>query len=347
MQYQVTKEKSAEYLRLAVHHMTQQEAAFHPVSYAVWYEYASGEHARLIEEVNLLIEKEKKLTEKSTARLFSQHIAGINEAGAQAIVDRFSRVMTDITTTTTQTGKHTTQFKKALEDWSEEIQQLDRETSVDIEALLNHTESMQGSIHQLQEKLESSADEMTRLKDEIIQARQEAMSDGLTGLINRKGFDAALGRCLTQQLETLEESPETTCLLIADIDFFKRINDSYGHLFGDKVIKAVAQILRAAGAEHHTAARYGGEEFVLLLPETSLAAAEKIAEDIRKKVEQITIKNSVSQAQISNITISLGLTPYIAGESPESFISRADKALYASKAKGRNQVTVIHETAAA
>ncbi len=59
MQYQVTKEKSAEYLRLAVHHMTQQEAAFHPVSYAVWYEYASGEHARLIEEVNLLIEKKK------------------------------------------------------------------------------------------------------------------------------------------------------------------------------------------------------------------------------------------------------------------------------------------------
>ncbi|MDP8567514.1 GGDEF domain-containing protein [Methylophilus aquaticus] len=347
MQYQVTKEKSAEYLRLAVNHMTQQDAAFHPVSYAVWYEYASGEHAKLIEEVDALIEKEKKLNEKSTTRLFQHHIAKIDDAGAQAIIDRFSQVMTDISSSTSKAGEDTTQFKNALQSWSDKIQQRDHTSDLNLQAILNQTLNMQGSINNLQSKLETSAEEMVRLKDEITKARQEAISDGLTGLINRKGFDAALGQCLSSyelQLDNLQKPP---CLLLADIDYFKKINDSYGHLFGDKVIKAVAQILQSAGAAHQTAARYGGEEFVLLLPETSLEIAEKIAEDIRKKVEKITIKNSVSQAQISNITISLGVTPYLHGESPESFISRADQALYASKAKGRNQVTVISKTMSA
>ncbi|EEF25477.1 conserved hypothetical protein [Ricinus communis] len=168
-----------------------------------------------------------------------------------------------------------------------------------------------------------------------MKAKQEAISDGLTGLMNRKGFDSALHQCL-------DTGPaEETCVMIADIDFFKKVNDSYGHLFGDKVIQAVARILKTVSGNLYTAARYGGEEFVLLLPHTSMDIAHEIAENIRRQVAAITIKNNVTQRLISNITISMGVTAYHPGESADSFITRADQALYTSKAQGRNQVTML------
>jgi len=174
-----------------------------------------------------------------------------------------------------------------------------------------------------------------------MKAKQEAISDGLTGLMNRKGFDTALHQCLDTPAN------EDTCLMIADIDFFKKVNDSYGHLFGDKVIQAVARILKTVSGNVYTAARYGGEEFVLLLPHTSVDIAKEIAENIRRQVAAITIKNNVTQRLISNITISMGVTAYHPGESADSFITRADQALYTSKAQGRNQVTMVNEELAA
>ncbi len=341
MQYEITKEKSAEYLRQAIHHMSQQDAAFHPVSYAVWYEYSSGEHARLIDEVNDLIEKEKKLNEKSTAHLFHKHIAATDPDSAKVLVERFNQVVTDITTSTKQAGQETSQFKKSLDAWSGEIQQLEPQLGAQLGSLLSDTLQMQSAMHGLQHKLESSLEEISDLKSEIMKAKQEAISDGLTGLMNRKGFDSALHQCL----DTLPD--QETCLVIADIDFFKKVNDSYGHLFGDKVIQAVARVLKTVSGNLYTAARYGGEEFVLLLPHTSMETAREIAENIRRQVAAITIKNNVSQRLISNITISLGLTAYHPGESVDSFITRADQALYTSKAKGRNRVTMIDDALAA
>ncbi|WP_018986459.1 GGDEF domain-containing protein [Methylophilus methylotrophus] len=335
MQYEISKEKSAEYLRQAIHHMSMQDAAFHPVSYAVWYEYSSGEHQRLIEEVNTLIEKEKKLNEKSTTDVFNKHIASIDPDSAKVLVERFNQVVTDISTSTAKAGQDSTQFSKALNAWSEEIQQLDARLGAQLGSLVSETVHMQSSMHQLQQKLESSLHEIDELKHEIIKAKQEAISDGLTGLMNRKGFDVTLKECLENQPQ------EDVCLVIADIDFFKKVNDSYGHLFGDKVIQAVANVLKKISGDFNTAARYGGEEFVLLLPHTTIEAAKEIAENIRRQVAAISIKNSVTQRLISNITISLGVTTYQPGETSHSFIARADQALYTSKAHGRNKVTLL------
>jgi diguanylate cyclase len=337
MLYEISKEKSAEYLRQAIHHMSEQDAAFHPVSYAVWYEYSSGEHARLIEEVNSLIEKEKKLNEKSTSHLYNKHIASMDADSAQVLIDRFNQVIIDMTSSTQQADKDTTVFRKALDAWSGEIHHLDAELSIKLAPLLSETLQMQTSMYSLQTQLESSLKEISDLKSEIMKAKQEAISDGLTGLINRKGFDSALHQCL----DTV--ATDETCLVIADIDFFKRVNDSYGHLFGDKVIQAVARILKTISGNLYTAARYGGEEFVLLLPHTNVEIANEIAETIRRQVSAIKIKNNVTQRLISNITVSLGVTAYQPGESVDSFISRADQALYTSKAHGRNQVTLLTE----
>ena len=342
MQYEISKEKSAEFLRQAIQHMSMQDAAFHPVSYAVWYEYSSGEHAHLIDEVNSLIEKEKKLNEKSTAQLFNKHIASLDADSAQSIVDRFNHVVSDISASTVKAGQETSQFRKTLDAWSGELQQLDGEVARHMGDLLSETANIQHSMHTLQHQLHSSLQEIADLKNEIIKAKQEAISDGLTGLMNRRGFDVAL----KQSLESAS-AHEDTCLIIGDIDFFKRVNDTYGHLFGDKVIQAVARIMKAVSGNRYTAARYGGEEFVLLLPHTSLETAREVAENIRQHVANISIKNNVTSKLISNVTISLGVTAYQPGETSDSFLNRADQALYTSKAQGRNQVTMITEELAA
>ncbi|MFN3883465.1 MAG: GGDEF domain-containing protein [Rhodocyclaceae bacterium] len=162
------------------------------------------------------------------------------------------------------------------------------------------------------------------------------MIDGLTGLTNRRGFDAKLAACLD------EASDEVIgpSLLMIDIDHFKRINDSYGHLFGDKVIRSIATILRDNVKGRDVAARYGGEEFVVLLRDTPLAGAETLAEKIRRLVERSRIKRIGSDEVLSTLTVSLGIACRLPGESGEALIARADAALYRSKQNGRNRVTV-------
>jgi diguanylate cyclase len=105
--------------------------------------------------------------------------------------------------------------------------------------------------------------------------------------------------------------------------------------------------MKTVSADLYTSARYGGEEFVMLLPHTSLDTAREVAESIRQHVANISIKNNVTSKLISNVTISLGLTAYQPGETAESFLNRADQALYTAKAKGRNQVTLIADEALA
>ena len=195
---------------------------------------------------------------------------------------------------------------------------------------------MLGSMTSLRGRLDDSRREIEQLRQEVDKAREDALADGLTGLSNRKGFDKALAACLS----AAEPEDEGPSLLITDIDFFKRVNDTYGHLFGDKVIRAVAQILKDNVKGKDTAARYGGEEFVILLPDTPVEGARHLAEKVRATVERCRIKRTDNNQAVANITVSLGVASYREGESANEFMARAESALYDSKNQGRNRVTV-------
>ena len=127
---------------------------------------------------------------------------------------------------------------------------------------------------------------------------------------------------------------------MADIDHFKQVNDTYGHVFGDKVIQAVATILKHNVKGKDTAARYGGEEFVVLLPDTPIEGAHQLAENIRSLVASARVRKSMEDWAPAGFSVSLGVANYRVGESVADFIARADAALYASKSAGRNRVTV-------
>jgi diguanylate cyclase len=336
LHYDDSLEKSAEYLRQAIQLMSRQKAALHPVTYAVWYEYVAGRNQALRQAIDSLTQNGKQLDEAATNALFRKHVAELDEATAQRVTTGLQKVMADISQSTSQAGDQADQFGSVLAKWTESAGGVETDQDHGVGTLLDHTRRMQGAIGALKGKLDDSHREIEQLRQEVKRAREDALADGLTGLANRKAFDMALATCLAGT-GNQETGPS---LLITDIDFFKKVNDSYGHVFGDKVIKAVAQILKDNVKGKDTAARFGGEEFVVLLPETPVNGAAQLAERIRGMVERLRIKRLDKNEAIASITVSLGVATYRKGETPSEFIARADTALYDAKHNGRNKVCV-------
>ena len=336
MDYHDSIERSAEYLRLALPLMSKQAAALTPVSYAVWYDYVSGRNAALKTRVDELTREGSPLDDEVTKDLFRRHVAALDEELAQRVSHGFQKIMADVSKSAAEAGSDAGQFGNALEKWSAGLTQSADADATNLAALLGQTRQMQHSISTLKNRLDESHSEIDRLRQEVVRARQESLADGLTGLTNRRGFDQALADCLTEKDET-RHGPS---LLITDIDHFKRINDSYGHLFGDKVLRTIAQVVKDSVKGRDTAARYGGEEFAILLPDTPIEGARTLAEQIRTKVERCRIKRSGSEDAIDAITISIGVTAHRAGEEAHDFVARADGALYHAKNQGRNRVAV-------
>lgn len=171
------------------------------------------------------------------------------------------------------------------------------------------------------------------------QIRELATTDGLTGLNNHRtfqqAFDAMLGRA--------DRRGGQMALLLTDIDHFKRLNDNYGHPFGDEVLKGVARVLATAVRKIDLAARYGGEEFAVLLEDAEPEGAAQMAERIRSEVEQLTFTHEKGPVKV---TLSIGVATFPAdGREKATLIENADQALYTAKHGGRNQVVAFTEVA--
>ncbi len=171
--------------------------------------------------------------------------------------------------------------------------------------------------------------EKERLQKELAHM---AMYDALTDILSRR---ALLEQAEVERQRTKRYGRDLSFLMI-DIDHFKKVNDTYGHLIGDVVLREVAQTLKKQTRRSDFVGRYGGEEFLIILPETSIEKALILAEKLRKQVSELTFP--VGGQVLKDITISIGATEYEDDPNIEKFINRSDKWLYAAKQNGRNQV---------
>ena len=162
---------------------------------------------------------------------------------------------------------------------------------------------------------------------------QYATLDALTNLNNRRQFEVRL----KQEIATTKRQKNPLCAMMVDIDFFKKVNDTYGHASGDAVLRTVASIIKEHLRESDIPSRYGGEEFAVLLPYTHIEEAKIVGERLRKAVETTPIP--IDKKNI-NVTISMGLAEFDVKESGEELFKRADSALYEAKEGGRNRVCV-------
>jgi diguanylate cyclase (GGDEF)-like protein len=167
---------------------------------------------------------------------------------------------------------------------------------------------------------------------ELHQERErQAVTDGLTGIANRRSFNDNLSR----EFERARRYHESLSLIMVDLDHLKKINDTYGHQAGDEAIKTIGRVLKHSSRSIDLAARYGGEEFCLLLPNTELDMAEQLAERLRRLINEVSIDG------VGNITASLGVASYpVHADNPDSLFQKADEALYVAKQAGRNNVKV-------
>lgn len=179
--------------------------------------------------------------------------------------------------------------------------------------------------------------EVSDRRAELIAANQQlseaALIDPLTGIFNRRGFVAEA----ELEIKRVFRHGRSFCIVLADVDHFKSINDRLGHLCGDRVLTALATTLQGAMRGSDRLARWGGEEFILLLPETSIAGAAVVAEKLREQVAQTLIPYEGERVRA---TMTFGVVLFRRGESLDACIARADRALYQGKHDGRNRVVV-------
>jgi len=170
------------------------------------------------------------------------------------------------------------------------------------------------------------------------QMKNLAITDELTGLYNFRYLQDRL----KEEVKRAQRYERSLALIMADIDYFKNYNDAFGHPEGNKVLKILANILKANVREIDMVGRYGGEEFIIILPEADKEEAREIAERIRLKVERYRFMNSKGHSDEKKVTLSLGVTScFQESISPEGLIYKVDQALYQAKRKGRNRVEVI------
>lgn len=336
MRYEQDRNASGEILRLLIQKMASHPAAFTPLNYTVWYEFVTGINPALGQALSKLLDSGSLLDDKTVEKLYTKYISEFNSDEHQ---DRLQLLLGQIAEFTQETNNQAHHFGDSLQIYGDTLKQ-----NLDVpklDALINDiagdTTKMRGSIQSLQVELESSQQQVEKLRKELQSARGEALSDPLTGVLNRRGFEGVAKQAFNDQ-SVLDKG---VCLLMVDIDHFKKINDTYGHLFGDKIIRAIAETLKSKIRGQDAVARLGGEEFAVLLTETDVMGARVVAESVRQSVERGKIRRIDSQEAVSGITISIGVSAYSNGSSIVDLLDQADKALYISKGEGRNRTTVF------
>lgn len=308
-----------------------------PLNYYVWYQYLKGDNPPFRQEMDAIINDEYGYNDRDGRRLYEEYLAEEQEASSD--FDRAFRRLINL-------------MIQKMNAWSEKLENHTRELddcanslnepNLDTEQLRRITDTMRSTAHSInqsnrafqQEMLNSTA-EVKKLRSELLAAQTAALTDELTEIGNRKAFNNALQELMLEAAA----HPQSLCLILSDIDHFKKFNDTYGHLIGDSVLRYYANIIKKGQGKNEVICRYGGEEFAILLAETTLERAKARAEEIRSAIEAATLKRKNANEPLTKITASFGVAQYHGeSDSAETFIQRADKALYEAKHQGRNRV---------
>ena len=222
-------------------------------------------------------------------------------------------------------------YGKALQDNSAQFQSGANNEAI-LERLITLTKSMVEKARDAERELKDRNDAVRNLKSSLADARVKADTDMLTGLSNRRAFERALGAACARA----ESGATTVSLAICDLDHFKTINDRFGHITGDRVLKLVSDILQTHCGAHANVCRFGGEEFVILFEGMSVEDAYDLVEAAKIDLGDRHLVKRESKEEIGRVTFSAGLAGFAQASSPEALLHIADLALYEAKANGRD-----------
>ena len=306
-----------------------------PTNYALWYTYVANESPELNTAIDQVLDNKLQLSEIKAKELYRNYISEQQEVNAWDLRQSVEAMLIELSQSLIDTRSETNNFKSTMDNCMDDLAKVEKEgLSVEevmglVRNLVKETKSIRGSTMAFNSALSDAQKEIAQLRGKLEASQQEAMYDALTGLCNRRYFDEELA---AQALQ-----PDL-CLIVVDLDHFKKINDSHGHIMGDLVLKATAKKLQASCRDGAQAFRFGGEEFVVLVPNANIGKARQMAESMRRAIEKIGVKDKRSGEVLGDITASMGVAQLEKGMNPLALIEKADKLMYQAKELGRNRV---------
>jgi len=324
--------------RTALAELAGQGAPVSPANYELWTAYLCGAFPELNREIEKHVSGGAALTDEVRDALFEKYFAKTRLsaeilAASAGIARELDEVVSGLRSAGKASGGYANELRNAatrLDDTSDAASF--REI---VRNLADATRKIAQHNLELEQQMQASSRHVAALQATLQEVRVEALTDGLTGLANRKHFD----HFMAKRIAEADRDQGDLCLILCDIDHFKRVNDTWGHQVGDQVIRFVASVMQAQAKNDQLCARYGGEEFAILLPRVSLQHATQLAERIGAAVREKQLTRRSTGEVIGRITVSFGVAKYVQGEPGEEWVSRADACLYDSKRGGRDRVT--------
>ncbi len=308
-----------------------------PENYELWFVYYSRSVPEVVRVMDGIIESGQKINDYICGEVYSRFLSDLrNEEAVRNAGEQVQNAIHNVSGMVEGVKNATQTYGNTLSDVNTKIGIA--KTQDELKAVMSvaseSTRSMMQQNQRLEEMLRESSQIMDELKRDLEHVRREAMTDGLTGLANRKSFDSEIDRVM----QDASERRAVFSLLMLDIDYFKSFNDNFGHQVGDQVLRLVARTLKDGLKGKDIAARYGGEEFSIVLPDTDLSGAVIVGNALRKAVAGKDVINRSTGKVLGRITLSVGVAEFAGEKTAEQLIVRADEALYTAKHNGRNQV---------
>jgi diguanylate cyclase len=329
--------------RRAMDAMVQHKVWPTPQNYEIWLHWASSPQSPLAHEIDRLTSAGEAFTDAACEDLASRFLSRGELSGAlRDAGDQLSRELESVSKAIQAAHLSNEAYDVTLADAGAELQNAAPASLQKlVTGLADATRKAQHQTRQLQKQLQESTSEVAKLRDNLAEVRRDAATDGLTGLGNRKAFDATLDQAIALHAKSVRP----LSLAVIDIDHFKRFNDTWGHQTGDQVLRFVASVLaRFCDEPPRFAARYGGEEFAMIFPGESAGHIQPLLQEVLEEIASRILRRRSTNEELGSITVSIGLAELRPRETGHDLVERADAALYASKRGGRNRLTNAGKT---
>jgi diguanylate cyclase len=305
-----------------------------PSHYELVYGYLTEIDRKLVEAVDRAIACESRLTAEAAELILAEVRTDMSAEMLAGLIDKAQNGLSDIAGVAKQSRADAKAYGQALENHAADLRGSDSEKVVD--TLVKLTSSMIEKTRAAEQQLREASRQMNELRGSLAEARRVAESDALTGLANRRAFEAKLRRAVAHA----REAGKPLALAFCDIDHFKKINDTHGHDVGDRILKFVAQRLASVSSNNCYVARHGGEEFVMLFQDTEADAASRVVDGVRADLQDRRLIAKQSGEAIGQVSFSAGVAALAPGENGRQMLRAADQALYRAKREGRNRVVI-------
>ncbi len=329
--------QAAEYLRQVIPMLSKHKLAPTPINYSIFYCYLSGYSQALNEIIDTLIGEKKPFSIVIMLELYEKYINGGAPLDQQEKIQQsLEKVIFNISEEIMHANNGAGEFDNVINKHADTLSSTTdpQTTALILQQIMQDTRAMVKENQTTQARMQETSAEISQMKAELKAVRASAEKDSLTGLKNRGAFDKAI------DIAVYSQKKADTTLIMLDIDHFKRVNDNFGHLVGDRIIRYVSAIItQIIGSKQHIA-RYGGEEFAILLTGLAIADVTTLANKIRTAMCNSKLQRKDRGETIGKVTVSAGIAILNHDDNVDSFIDRADKALYEAKESGRNKIIV-------